>query len=361
MLSFARKLREHGILGMNARNQVYVMGHNPRRLYPLVDNKLRTKRLAEDAGIAVPPLFGVISTQHDVDQFVRFIDGQSAFVVKPAHGSGGDGILVITGRRGTNFIRSNGAAMAAADVSHHISNILSGMFSLGGKPDTAMIEYCVQFDPIFESVAFQGVPDIRTLVFRGVPVCAMVRLPTRESDGKANLHQGAVGVGIDLVNGCTTRGVWHNAPVTHHPDTHEVLRGIAIPGWAKLLELAAHCHDLAALGYLGVDVVLDRDRGPLVLELNARPGLSIQLANDRGLLPMLHRIEELATIPTSAAERVALAHRLLVETGTVAEAAAREPASKYTAQADATALAADPRSDPPDAVDLPVAPHRPES
>ncbi|WP_348673014.1 alpha-L-glutamate ligase-like protein [uncultured Abyssibacter sp.] len=305
-------LREAGILSMNQRNADYIMLNNKRRLYPLVDDKLKTKELAQQAGIAVPELYGVVKTEHAIGDLEDLLGEHRSFVVKPAHGSGGNGILVITDRRQSRYVKASGSMMSADDLNHHISNILSGMFSLGGMPDHAMVEYCVQFDPIFEDVAFQGVPDIRTIVFRGVPVASMVRLPTRASDGKANLHQGAVGAGIDMATGLTQSGVCQNARVTTHPDTGAPLAGISIPGWDKLLLLAARCYDLAALGYLGVDVVLDREHGPLVLELNARPGLSIQLANRRGLLPALKAIERMKTIPTSADERVALGLDLLV-------------------------------------------------
>lgn len=305
--NWPRRLREHGIVGMNERNARFISMHNPRRLYPLVDDKLQTKRLAIESGIAVPPLYGVISSEHEAKAFREIVRDHRSFVIKPAHGSGGDGIVIIKDRRGDAFIRANGSLMEDEAIGHHISNVLSGMFSLGGAPDQAMIEYFVQFDSIFDGVTFQGVPDIRTLVFRGVPVAAMARLPTRDSDGKANLHQGAIGVGVDLATGLTKGGVWRNVPVTHHPDTNEVLAGIQIPGWDQLLDFATRCYDLVKLGYLGVDIVLDRELGPLVLELNARPGLSIQLANGFGLGPELRRIEKLKTIPTAAADRVALA------------------------------------------------------
>ena len=301
------RLREAGIIGMNERNGLYIAGFNPRRLYPLVDDKLRTKQLAVDAGIAVPALYHEVSIEHEIIALEQTLQAHQSFVVKPSKGAGGDGIVVITGRQGKDFLRASGARMSFDDLAHHISNILSGMFSLGGLPDRAMIEYCVQFDPVFAPISYQGVPDIRTLVFRGVPVAAMLRLPTRASDGKANLHQGAVGVGIDLTSGRTLHGVMHNAPVTHHPDTLHSVGDLSVPGWEQVLLLAAQRYDLARLGYLGVDIVLDRDKGPLVLELNARPGLAIQLANGRGLRPALQAISALDSIPSSAEERVALA------------------------------------------------------
>jgi D-alanine-D-alanine ligase-like ATP-grasp enzyme len=37
------------------------------------------------------------------------------------------------------------------------------------------------------------------------------------------------------------------------------------------------------MDYLGVDVVLDAQRGPVILEVNVRPGLAVQLANRMGL------------------------------------------------------------------------------
>lgn len=308
-----RVLADAGILSMNRRNADFIMRHNKRRLYPLVDNKLLTKQLALDAGLAVPELIGTIATEHDIRQLDTILGRRNSFVVKPAHGAGGNGIMVITGQRNRRFIKASGTLITHDEVGQHVSNILSGMFSLGGMPDTAMIEDRVEFDPVFEEITFQGVPDIRTIVFRGVPVAAMVRLPTRASDGKANLHQGAVGVGVDMRTGLTQRGVCSNDRVVLHPDTGARLSGVQIPGWDTLVHLAARCHDLAPLGYLGVDVVLDRRYGPLVLELNARPGLSIQLANQRGLVPMLQRLDAMSTIPTDAAARVQLGLELLDE------------------------------------------------
>lgn len=303
-------LRRQGLLGMNQRNGDYIMCYNQRRFYPLVDDKLRTKQLAMDAGIAVPELLGVIEIEHQVRDLAEMLGGRTDFVIKPAQGSGGNGIMVITGRRAGRYIRASGVVATTDEIQHFVSNILSGMYSLGGLPDKAMIEYRVKPHPVFDAVSHQGVPDIRTIVFRGVPVAAMVRLPTRQSDGKANLHQGAVGVGVDLLTGRTLDGVWLNRVIDEHPDSGQSIRAIEIPEWDRLLELAARSYDLTQLGYLGVDVVLDRDHGPLVLEYNARPGLSIQIANQAGLVKRLQAVESLDSIPAAAAERVAVAKQL---------------------------------------------------
>lgn len=299
-----RALKEYGILGMNRRNADFISLYNPRKCYPLVDNKLATKKLALAANIAVPDLYHTITMEHEVSTLSAILKPYSSFVVKPAHGSGGDGIIIILERRHDKYRRSNGTLMTLDELQYHISSILSGMFSLGGHEDHAMIEALVEFDPLFEDVTYQGVPDIRVIVFQGYPVMAMARLPTRQSHGKANLHQGAVGVGIEISTGETTDGVMRNEIMTSHPDTGNLISGLKIPDWDTLLLLAARCYELTGLGYLGVDIVLDKNRGPLILELNARPGLSIQIANRAGLLPRLELIREKGDKNASAQEKV---------------------------------------------------------
>ena len=285
------ELRRAGVLSMNARNALYIAERNPRRLYPRVDDKLLTKQLALDAGMAVPDLYGVVSTYHDARRFERLIEGRDDFVIKPSRGAGGDGIVVVAGRLGEGYLKINGARMTREDIVYHLGNILSGMYSFGGRPDHAMIEYRVRPDTVFSAISHLGVPDVRVIVHHGFPVLAMLRLPTRASGGKANLHQGAVGTGIDIATGLTTHGVWHGQPVDRHPDTLEPLEDVQIPGWDRILELSARGYELTGLGYLGVDIVIDREQGPLILELNARPGLGIQVANRRGLRARLERID----------------------------------------------------------------------
>ena len=197
--------------------------------------------------------------------------------------------------------------MHQEELDHHISNVLGGMYSLGGHPDKAMIECRVQFDPVFADITYQGVPDVRIIVFLGVPVMSMTRLPTRKSDGKANLHLGAIGAGIDIATGKTLTAVWGNEIVTEHPDAGNPVTDVTVPHWDKLLHLAASCYELTGLGYQGIDIVLDKDRGPLVLELNARPGLNIQIANREGLLPRLRLVEKHSASLKHLDERVAFA------------------------------------------------------
>ena len=286
------KLKKLGILGMNKRNIHYIGGQNDRKYYPLVDNKLKTKVIAEDAGIAVPTLLATIEHHSQLRKLKELLASYEKFVIKPAQGSAGKGILVIVKREGDTFFKANGHGIELSDIHRDISNILSGLYSLGGKPDVAMIEQLVEFDPIFERYSYEGVPDIRVIIYKGYPAMAMLRCSTKESDGKANLHQGAVGVGIDMASGKALFAVQHDSPVTKHPDTGYDFSELQIPHWEKMLLLSASCYEVTHLGYLGVDIVLDKNLGPLILELNARPGLAIQIANQTGAIKRFDKIDE---------------------------------------------------------------------
>ena len=290
LLTGFKHLREAGILGINRRNAEIIMAYNPRAHFPRVDNKIITKELATRHHIPTPTLHGVISKHGDVRKFDTMIEGLNSFALKPARGSGGSGIVLVRDTAARSFITTSGRAIQRADLLYHINDILSGIFSLEGLEDRAIIEALLNPDTVFEAVSYRGVPDIRIVVYRGVPLMAMVRLPTSASDGKANLHGGAIGAGIDIKTGHTGTAVHKNNVVKVHPDTGNPVDGIAIPRWETMLLMAAGSWEMTGLGYIGADLVIDRDRGPLLLELNARPGLTIQMANRAGLSDRINKV-----------------------------------------------------------------------
>lgn len=306
MWKIYHRLRKSGVLSINQRNSDFVLRYNQRKLFPLVDDKLKTKRLALQAGIAVPPLFTLIETEHQIKKIDQLLESYTDFVIKPARGAGGDGIIVITDKVFGRYRQINGRLLTTQEISYHLSCLLSGAYSLGGHADYALIERRIVVDPVFAAVSYEGVPDIRIITLLGYPAMAMVRLPTRLSGGKANLHQGAIGVGVCLGSGITLGGVFHNDAIDYHPDTMNPIVGIQVPCWDKILEIAASCYELTGLGYLGVDIVLDKELGPVMLELNARPGLNIQIANREGGLQRYRAIEARAALGReSIPERVA--------------------------------------------------------
>ncbi|MDO3722715.1 alpha-L-glutamate ligase-like protein [Marinobacter sp. chi1] len=288
-----RRLNRLGMLNMNRRNVDFIARYNERSAYPLVDNKLKTKLAVAEYGVKTPKLLQVVQQQHEISHFREMAEDLGGFAIKPAKGSGGKGITVITGRDQDNYVKASGARIGSTELQRHLTNILAGLYSLAGTPDVAIVESLVESSPALAKYSYQGVPDIRIVVFRGYPVMAMLRLATKASDGKANLHQGAIGVGLDIGTGRSLNAVQFNRPVTLHPDTGLAIENIRIEAWDQMLEMASRCYEATGLGYMGVDLVVDANEGPLLLELNARPGLAIQMANGRGLLPRLRTIEDL--------------------------------------------------------------------
>lgn len=287
-----RALRKRGVMGINERNGDFVLKYNNRRFYPYVDDKILTKERAIAAGINVPEMYGVIETESDIKRLKKIIGDKREFVIKPAQGAGGDGIIVIADKFDEYRYKTvSGRLITLDEIEYQISSTLTGLYSLGGARDRALIEYKVTSDPIFSSISYEGVPDIRIIVLMGYPIMAMLRLPTRQSGGKANLHQGAIGVGVDLKSGTTLKGTWLNEIIHRHPDTNNEVSSVTLPNWEGFLELATSCYELSQLGYIGVDMVLDETKGPLVLEINARPGLNIQIANNAGLSARARKVE----------------------------------------------------------------------
>jgi alpha-L-glutamate ligase-like protein len=283
------------ILGLNRRNQEYIRPFNPPSAKRIADNKILTKRVLRREGIKTPEVYKLIRTKKQLE-FMDWDSLPKSFVVKPNKGTGGNGIIVFYGKKkGENsWIKPNGKTMSQRDIILHMENILEGRFSMGSKKDIVIIEERVKTDRLLKQYSYKGVPDIRIICFNSIPVMAMTRLPTKRSEGKANLHAGAICTGIDIGTGITTYSM-HMDPNTFISDTYEIidktidlkqnktLSGIQIPNWDKLLEISLKCQKATGLGYIGVDIAIDRYKGPVIFEVNARPGLGIQVANQTGL------------------------------------------------------------------------------
>lgn len=306
-----------GVVGINARNGRYLLPNNSRKFYRTVDDKVMTKKLAIEMEIPVPELYGTIDSPGGLKQLGELVRGKEAFVVKPARGSGGKGVLVIQGRSGDAFLKGSGNSLTLEEIRFHVANILGGLFSLGGQRDVAMVEQYIECSDAVMAMSYRGAPDVRVVMLHGYPVMAMLRVATKESDGRANLHQGAIGIGIDLETGISTHAVCHGQPVEVHPDLGTSLLGQQIPDWEVVLKLAGLCYEMTHLGYLGADIMIGKDAGPMIIEVNARPGLAIQLANGEGLrnrFQLVHDEAERMQRTASLEERIDFSRgRLITE------------------------------------------------
>jgi len=298
------------LLGMNARNYLYIRQLNRRSHKLVADDKLLTKQILLKNGVATDPILAHFKTLQDVRTF-DWTSLPTDFVLKPSHGYGGRGITIIRDWNGASGTISNGKTVTEIDVERMVFGALDGEHSLNNLPDTVFIENRIIPHVFFKKYVQSGVPDIRVIVCNKVPVMAMMRLPTVYSDGKANLHLGALGIGIDMRTGITTFGTLHDKLVDYIPETKIKVRGLKIPDWETILETSVAAQVSSKLGFVGIDIVLDNAHGPLVLEINARPGLSIQIANQASLRTRLERIADLK-VP-SVERGVELAKQLFAE------------------------------------------------
>lgn len=289
------------ILGLNARSRLFSYQYNKARGKSIANSKIRTKRILKKEGIAVPEIYAKFIKPQDIIDF----DWQSlpsSFALKPNKGLGGEGIIVVRKRAKDLdnpskkikdvWITTQRKKVTIDDLLLHCMDILEGAYSVRNVPDIAFIEEFIGRHKSLKKYAYRGLPDIRVVVFNKVPVMAMLRLPTKPK-GRANLHQGAIAVGIDIATGITTKAYWNGKFIVHKPGTKRKLHGIKIPYWTEVLKMAVQCQEITDLGYLGADIILHPEKGPMVLELNPYPGLQIQLANMAGLRKRLDRVEDL--------------------------------------------------------------------
>jgi len=287
---------KRGVMGINARNRDYVADQNSAEGLRTAANKLQTKKILRQAGIAVPATLARFSSFSDLKNFNEAVSRLDEFVIKPNAGSQGKGILIIRGRCGENFIGTSGKELSRAFLHNHILEIINGNYSQLDDSDSAYIEPLIHQHSVLEEVAPYGLCDIRVIVSQRKIISAMLRLPTEDSGGKANLHRGAIGGAIDVISGKVVRCQKDNTVMSHHPNSQQQLVGITIPYWQEILAMSLACYRCMPLGYMGVDISLDKEQGPLVLEVNGRPGLEIQNVNQQGLHDLLtHNLKSKST------------------------------------------------------------------
>jgi len=293
-----------GVLGINARNLLYIKPYNPKKAIKLADDKLKTKQFLAAREINVPKLFNVIKNQEELENF-NFNSLPNAFVIKPNHGYGGEGIIPIVNKKDNYWITAGEEKLSKQDLKEHISDILDGRFSLSNISDYAFFEQLIVTDPLIEQFTYKGLPDIRVVVHNLIPVMAMLRIPTKESKGKANLHLGAVGVGIDIAKGRASYISYKNKIIDEIPGGKGRIMGFKIPHWDEILLMASKIQLISNLGYLAVDICLDKNSGPIVLEINARAGLGVQIADLAPLRKRLERIEGVKVTSPTKGVRIA--------------------------------------------------------
>ena len=253
-------LSSKGILGLNARNLLYIKPFNPRKAVAFADDKLKTKAYLEARGIPVAKIYARIESRRQLKDF-DFSSLPDECVLKPNYGFGGEGILILRGRKGGQFLEQGRHPVTEERLREHIEDILDGKFSVNGRRDTAFFEKILVADSCFAPFRGSGLPDIRIVVFNLVPVMAMLRVPTALSHGKANVHLGGIGIGIDIAKGVTTHATQFNKVIRELPHGGSPA-GIAIPHWEEMLLISSRIQQITNIGYLAVDLTIDAEQAP---------------------------------------------------------------------------------------------------
>ncbi len=294
--------RANQILGMNARNLEYVSRHNSQADKKFADDKIFTKNFLSSRGIGVAKLFHVVKNHTQLTpEFIEALPEK--FVLKPNKGFGGGGIYVFVGKRGNKWITPSGEKFDYNSIYRHCIEILEGKYSISGVRDSIIFEEVLVAHPSFRRLTEVGLPDVRVIVFNRVPVLAMLRVPTEESDGKANMELGAYGIGIALSTGKTTGAAYHSQFLKKLPNGEPSV-GFEVPFWDEILLASARIQHTTGIGFLGCDFVVTSS-GVKVLEVNARPGLKIQVANRVPLKPRLKKVADLNIVSPEDGARIA--------------------------------------------------------
>ena len=250
--------KNHGILGINARNLLYIRPYNPKKAIKMADDKIKTKQFLSARGVPVPKLFSIIRDHDELERF-DFDTLPNNFVIKPNHGYGGEGIIPITAKKDGFWITAGGKKLSKTDLHDHINDILDGRFSISNIADSAFFEQLIISDERIGKYSYEGLPDIRVVVHNLIPVMAMLRLPTEESGGKANIHLGAVGVGIDIAKGVATHIAYKNRIIEELPGGLGKIRGLKIPYWDEILHISSNVQLTTNLGYMACDLCIDKN------------------------------------------------------------------------------------------------------
>ncbi len=282
------------ILGINSRYLDFILKYNSQEKMKFADSKLKTKQYLQARGIPVPKLHAIIDSYENLKKF-DFNNLPNSTVIKPNQGSRGRGIIPFKQIKTNDFITVNEKHYTTDEIKSHIADIIDGKYSLGNIRDKAFFEQRIITDKSLQALSYKGLPDIRIIVYKETPAMAMLRLPNKQSDGKANLDAGAYGFGIDLATGKLTYMIKDKQIYQNYQELIQIPNDFKVPYFDEILNIVCECQKHTGLGFLGCDIAIDQNNGPVLIETNARPGLSIQLANKAGLKKRLIQINQIKT------------------------------------------------------------------
>lgn len=327
-----------GILGNNARNLLYIKKFNNKKGIRLANNKLQTKDFLVERGIPFAKTYGIISSRKELYDFDFSYLPKKNFVVKPNHGSKGQGVYIVKyipeewlvasipqkekktshkiikklqdfwsrikeiffqkfeGPHPAGSYQIGDIILTDREFRRRLLDIVDGKFSLTSWGDKIIIEEKLVAGELFKEFCEFWLADIRVIVFNLVPVATMIRVPTKDSGGKANLAQWGIGLGIEVGSGKITSLLYKEKIYKKKfPKKFAHFQGKKIPYRNDILFLSSKVQYFVNLWYLALDRVITNE-GPKLLEINARAGLEVQKVSNTKLQKVLDKIEDLSII-----------------------------------------------------------------
>ena len=291
--------KNYWILWQNARNLDFIWKYNTNEAKELADSKLKTKDFLSKKWISVSESIFVIKNHKELEE-TDLNTFETPFVVKPNAGYWWKWILIIDKKDSeNNFITNDWQIFNYDELNQHLNDILDGFYSLSWSRDKVIFERKIEIDHSVDLLWKYWLPDIRVIVFNSVPVLAMLRVPTANSKWKANLHAWACWVWIDIWSWRLTYITQFKKLIKSIPWIWDV-RWIELPHWDEILSLAVKTQQVSNIWYIWCDIVLDDKVWPMILEVNIRPWLEVQVANR---VPLLARLEKVKNLKIASVEK----------------------------------------------------------
>ncbi len=320
------------ILGINARNLLYIKKFNPKKSIRLADNKLKTKEFLKQRWIPVPETFAVINNRKELFEFDRKSLPEEEFVVKPNKWSKWQWIKIVKLIENDYIDRENIVLNFTKkfsiwrffnfidkfsniydfwyennklkfkiwndiyDYSYFLTtlvDILDGKYSLSEWWDKILVEEKLEPGENFQRFCRYWLADIRVIVFNLIPVAAMIRVPTQWSWWKANIAQWWVWLWIEVWS-WKIKSMYFKGEIfdKKFPWWFEQFYKKKIPFWDDILLYSSKIQYFVNIWYLALDWVIT-DEWPKLLEINARAWLEVQNASKVYLKKRLEKISDI--------------------------------------------------------------------
>lgn len=197
-----------------------------------------------------------IENEKDYEKFGKYIKKYPVFVKKPVDASFGNGIELIDSSKYKNS-----------------KTLFNSLLSEG----TFIMEEYIKSDPKMASLHPESLNTVRIVTYKDENNNVHIHHPfIKIGQGKSFVDNGGSGGMFALIDPDTgiliTDGKDElNNVYEYHPDTNVKIKGFQIPNWDEAVEIAKQAAlDFPYTRYIGWDVALTIDKGPVIVEGNGK-------------------------------------------------------------------------------------------